>query len=346
MSDHGVHTCLVLEPGGAARVLASSKLTDISKLRAEPNTIVWLDIADPQDADIDLLQREFDLHPLAVEDLRKRKQRPKVDTYPDQHIVVTYEIRKPSRAGHTGHTGSAGRAGRAGRDFDLGEIHMIAAPATLVSVHWGPSPSIADIHQRVQQRVSGVGHSVGGVLYAILDAVVDGYFPLLDQLSDRIDRLENRIIAGQQTQTTLREVLTIKRELLDLRRVLAPQRDVANKLLRRDVELIEDAVAPYFQDLYDHLVRVLDQLDLYRDLINSTLDANLSVTSNNLNAVMKRLTAFTVVIMLPTLVASIYGMNFRGMPGLESPIGFWISVVVMVLLVALSAAYFRAKDWF
>ena len=330
MSDRGVHTCLVLEPGGTSRVLASSNLGDISKLRAEPDTIVWLDIADPQDDDIGLLQREFDLHPLAVEDLRARRQRVKIDTYANLHVVVAYETRKP----------------RGGRSFDLGELHLIAAPDSLVSIHWGASPSIEDVRQRVQQRGDRVGHSVGAVLYAVLDTVVDGYFPLLDRLSDRIDRLEDRIVRGEQGGTTLRDVLAIKRELLELRRVLAPQRDVANALLRRDVALIDDHAAPYYQDLYDHLVRVLDQLDLYRDLIGSTLDANLSVTSNNLNEVMKRLTAFTVVIMLPTLVASIYGMNFRGMPGLDSPLGFWISIGVMVLLAVLAAAYFRAKDWF
>ncbi|HEX5395501.1 MAG TPA: magnesium/cobalt transporter CorA [Candidatus Limnocylindria bacterium] len=330
MSDRGVPTCLVLEPGGTTRVLASSSLDDISKLRAERDTIVWLDIADPQDDDIGLLQREFDLHPLAVEDLRTRRQRVKIDTYPNLHVVVAYETRKPRR----------------GRSFELGELHLIAAPDSLVSIHWGASPSIEDVRQRVGQGASSVGHSVGGVLYAILDTVVDGYFPLLDRLSDRIDRLEDRIVSGQQGGTTLRDVLAIKRELLELRRVLAPQRDVANALLRRDVALIDDRAAPYFQDLYDHLVRVLDQLDLYRDLIGSTLDANLSVTSNNLNEVMKRLTAFTVVIMLPTLIASIYGMNFRGMPGLDSPLGFWMSIGAMVLLGALAAAYFRARDWF
>jgi magnesium transporter len=331
MTDRGTHTCLVLKPGGSSRTLQAGELDDISALRAQADTIIWLDIADPQDADIDLLQREFDLHPLAIEDLRTRRQRPKVDTYPGQHVIVSYEIRKAQRSTRT---------------FDLGEIHLFAAPDSLVSVHWGASPAIEDIRDRVQQRADSVGHSVGALLYAILDTVVDGYFPLLDRLSDRIDKLEDRIVSGQQGRTTLREVLAIKRELLELRRVLAPQRDVANKLLRRDVELIDDRAAPYYQDLYDHLVRVLDQLDLYRDLIASTLDANLSVTSNNLNEVMKRLTAFTVVIMLPTLVASIYGMNFRAMPGLASPLGFWLSLAAMALLAVLAAAYFRAKDWF
>lgn len=331
MSDSGTRTCLVLDPDGTSRKLDSAGLEQISDLRATPDTLVWLDIGDPQEEDIALLEREFELHPLAIEDLRKRRQRPKVDTYPGQHVLVAYEVR-------------GSRRGRAG--VDLGELHLFAAPQQLISVHWGGSPTIEDVRGRLGLRVGAVGRTVGAVLYAILDAAVDGYFPLLDRLSDRIDALEDRIVAAQQTPETLREVLAIKRELLELRRVLAPMRDVANHLLRRDVELLDDEAAPYYQDLYDHLVRVLDQLDLYRDLVASTLDANLSVTSNNLNTVMKRLTAITVVLMLPTLVASVYGMNFRAMPGLDSPAGFWLSVVAMLALALAAGAYFVAKDWF
>jgi len=141
-------------------------------------------------------------------------------------------------------------------------------------------------------------------------------------------------------------VLTIKRELLELRRILAPQRDIANALLRRDVELIGDAEAPYYQDLYDHLLRVLDALDLYRDLVASALDANLSVTNNSLNAVMKRLTAFTVLLMVPTLIAGIYGMNFQYMPELRLHYGYFITLGVMALSIVGIGAYFKARDWF
>ena len=334
-----MRTCLVLQPDGSSRTLDDASLEQISDLRATPDTVVWLDIGDPTEDDIGLLEREFDLHPLAIEDLRKRRQRPKVDTYPGQHVVVAYEVRGSRRG--------PGRAARRGRSaVDLAELHLFAAPQQLISVHGGPSPSLEDVAGRLRQRAGAVGRTVGAVLYAILDAAVDGYFPLLDRLSDRIDALEDRIVASQQTPETLREVLALKRELLELRRVLAPMRDVANHLLRRDVELLDDEAAPYYQDLYDHLVRVLDQLDLYRDLVASTLDANLSVTSNNLNAVMKRLTAFTVVLMLPTLVASIYGMNFRAIPGLDSPAGFWLSLVFMLALAVAAGAYFIAKDWF
>jgi len=153
-------------------------------------------------------------------------------------------------------------------------------------------------------------------------------------------------IGGQGGTTALREVLAIKRELLELRRVLGPMRDVANVMLRRDNDLIEEKALPYFQDLYDHLVRVLDQVDLYRDLVASTLEANLAVTSNALNAIMKRLTAFTVLLMVPTLIAGIYGMNFRFMPELAQQWGYPAALLAMVASVVLLGLFFRGKGWF
>ena len=169
---------------------------------------------------------------------------------------------------------------------------------------------------------------------------------LLDRLSDKIEDLEDRILAGGQDGDTLRLILGLKRELLELRRSLSPQRDVANALLRRDLPLVDDASAPYFQDLYDHLVRVLDQLDLQRDLLASALEANLSVTSNNLNEVVKRLTAFTVILMVPTLIAGVYGMNFRFMPELSSPLGYPFALGVMAVAMIGAAVFFKRNGWF
>ncbi len=324
----------MLQHDGTLRQVDQGHLDQLDRLLEEPGNLVWLDITDPRPEDVRLLQGELKLHALAVEDLEKRRQRPKIDTYRDQHVIVTYEIR------------TDGSGTRPATDFDLAELHLFASARHLVSVHWGASPALEDVRERFEERVAAVGHSIGALLYAILDAVVDGYFPLLDRLSDRIDALEDDIVNGQQGSSTLREVLTIKRELLELRRVLAPQREVANALLRRHVEELDDEAAPYYQDLYDHLVRVLDALDLYRDLVTSALDANLSVTSNTLNAVMKRLTAFTVVLMLPTLVASFYGMNFTALPGLHSPLALAITVAAMLVMMVGTAVYFKAKDWF
>jgi magnesium transporter len=331
MTNETGRTCLARLPGGEIRALAETEYGEIDTLRAQADTLVWLDIASPTAKDLALLRDEFDLHPLAQEDVEKRRQRPKIDTYGAQQMVVTYEVLPPAAKD---------------RVFELGELHIFVGPGYLVSLRWEASPAMNDVEARLRHRPDAVARTPGSLLYTILDAVVDGYFPLLDRLADRIEELEDRILEGGQTHGTLRVILDLKRDLLELRRSLSPQRDVANGLLRRDLPLVDDASAPYFQDLYDHLVRVLDQLDLQRDLLASALEANLSVTSNNLNAVMKRLTAFTVIIMLPTLIAGIYGMNFHFMPELSSPLGYPFALGVMAVAMIGAAIFFRRNDWF
>ncbi|MGI8872515.1 MAG: magnesium/cobalt transporter CorA [Candidatus Limnocylindria bacterium] len=318
-------------PTGEVHVVEDGELERIGELRQPEGGFVWVDVVDPTPPQLDHLAREFMLHPLALEDLQKRRQRPKVDNYPDQHVIVAYDVAFTPRGGP---------------GFELREVHLFAGPGYVLTVRWGQSDALDGVVARFRKRADAIGRSVGGLLYAILDAVVDNYFPLLDRLNEQIDELEEAIVAGRSGAQTLREVLAIKRELLDLRRVLAPMRDVANALLRRDVKLIDDEAVPYYQDLYDHLVRVLDQLDLDRDLVASALDANMSMTANTLNGVMKRLTAYTVVLMVPTLIAGIYGMNFHNMPELSWPFGYVSALAVMALLMIGIAAYFRARDWF
>lgn len=331
MEGHPNRTCLARLPDGELLVLGPEDLATIDGLRAKPDHVVWLDIVSPTADDLALLRDEFDVHPLAMEDLEKRKQRPKIDTYGAQQMLVSYEIVPAIDETRT---------------FDLSELHIFTGQGYLISVRWQASPAIEDVDRRFRQGADNVGRTVGALLYAILDAVVDEYFPLLDRLSDLIEDLEDRILAGGQASDTLRNILSLKRDLLELRRNLSPQRDVANALLRRDLALVDDASAPYFQDLYDHLIRVLDQLDLQRDLLASALEANLSVTSNNLNAIMKRLTAFTVILMVPTLIAGIYGMNFHFMPELSWPLGYPVALLVMLGTMVGAAFFFRARDWF
>jgi magnesium transporter len=330
-SSRSSRLALALLPDGSLETLEESAFEGIDRLVSRRNTLVWLDIGDPSGEDLELLRREFDLHDLAVEDLRKRRQRPKVDTYPGHHVIVVYEA-------------LASRDSM--RSFDLGELHLFAGRGFLVSVHWGPSPVIEAVRERFQQRVSAIGPNAGWLLYAVLDTSVDGYFPLLDRISEEIDSLEDRILDGAGNRVLLREVLGLKRQLLELRRILGPMRDVANQLLRREVEFLDDEALPYYQDLYDHLVRVLDSLDLYRDLVGATVDAHESVTTNALNQIVKRLTAVTVLLMVPTLIAGIYGMNFDYMPELRLQLGYYGILLLMLVIVLGLAWYMRRRGWF
>lgn len=325
-------TCLVLEDGRVRR-MEESELASIDQLRSKPATLVWLDLERPAAADFELLREEFGVHPLAIEDLQRQGQRAKLDTYDEQHVIVAYEVRGVPDTLEQ-------------RREAFSEIHLFAGPGYLISVRFGDSPAIEQTKSRFEMRSDTIGASVGALLYAVLDTVVDGYFPIIDELNDRVDELEAQLFGDTTDSDGLRRLLGLKRTMLELRRVVAPLRDVTNALLRREVPIIDERAVPYLNDLYDHLVRVIDSLDLLRDLVSATLDANLAATNNSLNAVMKRLTAFTVVIMLPTLVAGIYGMNFRAMPEITWPYGYPMALALMAALVIAAVAYFRRHGWF
>ncbi|MCC6175219.1 MAG: magnesium/cobalt transporter CorA [Chloroflexi bacterium] len=326
--------CLVRHPDGSVHEQPAERLSDIDSLIATPNTMTWLAMRNPSAANLDLLHNELSVHALALEDVRKRHQRPKFDLYPDQHVLVMYEALRPADA-NDGDSPA----------FELGELHLLGGPGWMVSVQWHDSPAIEAGVTRFGRRENGAGPSAGAWLYTVFDAAADSYFPILDDMAERMDALEDQVLTGDGGRESLREILAIKRQLLELRRVLGPMRDTANALLRRDLEVVDAAVEPYFQDLYDHLVRILDQLDLYRDLLASVLDARLTVTSNSLNAIMKRLTAFTVILMVPTLIAGIYGMNFVHMPELEWQLGYPLALGLMVLAIIGALTWFRRRDW-
>ena len=317
---------LVRRPNGSVEELPAERIDEIDQITAIAGSLVWVGTRNPDDRLIADLQREFDLHPLAVEDMRKRGQRPKLDAYENAHMVVAYEVVPDA--------------------VKLSEVHLFVGTGWLLSAHWGQTPMIDAARRRFTSGQAGAPSSVGEMLYTVLDAAVDSFFPELDRMSERIDALEDGILAGDAAREGLAEMLALKRRLLELRRVLAPMRDLANALLRRDLEIVDAASAPYYQDLYDHLVRVLDQLDLYRDLLATVLDARLTVASNNLNAIMKRLTAFTVVLMVPTLIAGVYGMNFDSMPELDWPLGYPFALALMGVAIVASVTWFRRRGWF
>jgi magnesium transporter len=318
---------LVRHPDGRVEELPAARIGEVGPLVRRSDTLVWVSATTPSEEDVAAFGREFGLHPLAIEDLRRRQQRPKLDAYEGQYLIVGYEAILGVGGG-------------------LSEIHLFFGVDWLLSVHWTPTPTLDAVRRRFGSEPEGNTDTPGELLYLLLDAAVDSYFPVLDELSDRIDALEDRVLEGEAEPESLREILDLKRRLLELRRVLAPMRDVANALLRRDIQEITLPTLPYYQDLYDHLVRVIDQLDLYRDLLATVLDARMSVVGNSLNVIVKRLTAFTVLLMVPTLIAGIYGMNFRAMPEISWSLGYPFALGLMLLSVVVAALFFWRRGWF
>lgn len=292
----------------------------------DPAIRLWVDLEDASEETLAEVGDALGIHELVLEDMAHRNQRAKVEhTDGTMHLVLfalTYTNRVHAH-----------------------EIDIVVGERFLVSSHppgWRPAETI-DLARR------GIGHYLSEgtdfLLYAIVDPIVDGYFPLMDHLSDEIDGLEDQVVA-QPSKPVLERLFRIRRELLRVRHTVSPEREILNQLTNRENPLIAPARILYFRDVYDHLIRVTDELDTHRELVSGALEAYLSTVNNGLSDVMKRLTAVTAVLAGIGAVAGIFGMSEAGSAlALHQEPGFWL-VASLVALVGVSVfLYFRHIDW-
>lgn len=299
----------------------------ISELRRQPGTLLWLDVTDAGPGELAMLGEEFGFHELALEDVLRRHQRPKCDAYERYYFLVVYAIRA------------------AGRGVETHELQMFWGPNYLVTLHHRPLALIDEARKRWQAGVNRPGGDVATLVYSLLDSLVDAYMQVQDTIAERIEGLEERIYPRTDA-AVVTDLFELRKTVLRLRRLLAPTRDVLNEIIRRDLPLYPEAMRPYFVDVYDHTLRVLESLDSYRDLLAAALDMYLSAVSNQLNQTVKRMTALTLIVMVPTLVAGIYGMNFTPLwPNVDAPGGFWFAIGLMVVCVAIGLLWARRADW-
>jgi magnesium transporter len=301
---------------------------DISELIRQPGQFVWFDVQDPQESDAALLREEFGFHPLAIEDATRHHERPKVDQYDGYYLLVFYAL---------SYSDDLGRLVTQPMNLFIGANY-------LVSVHHGPMPALEATIQRWRRNEEGITWDVGTLLYALLDAIVDDYFPVIDRLAERVGTIEEQIFEHFDP-SAMQAVFTLKRDLLSVRRIVAPERDVLNILIRREVPIFSAGAVVYLQDVYDHLIRVTDSIDTYRDLLSSALDAFLSVQSNQLNQIVKVLTITSIVLMACALIAGIYGMNFEYMPELSWRYGYPFALGLMALISVALVLFFRWRRW-
>lgn len=290
----------------------------------------WLDISNPESEEVDLVAQELELHPLAVEDARHGHQRPKIDQYETHYFIVFYALEAPSPGVVNYH-----------------EVAIFVVANAIVTVHQGDFTA----RQLVEKRfVEGKIPTSGLLLHALLDTMVDQYFEVVDQYGERIDLLEQFVAeeAGpnlHRAHGPLRELFLVKRDLLELRKTIAPERDVLQVLVRGDIrELRETGKRAYFQDVYDHILRVTDEIDTFRELSSNVIDAYLAAASNRLNEVLKVLTSVATVLLVLTLITGFFGQNWEAIP-YESVTLFWLSVGLMVVAAVAIAAYFRRRGW-
>jgi magnesium transporter len=319
-----INVVLHAGPNGA---LAEIPVDHLSEAVAKDKATVWVDVVNPTADEISRIGKEFGFHPLALEDVERGGQRPKMDQYDGYQFIVFYGL-----------TTEDGRVTSHEVDIFLGKHSM-------VTFHGSDLRVVTETAERWKANVAAMGNrGTGFLLYSLLDSLVDGYFPVLDVIAEQADSLEETVLLHGQPGLQA-EILQLRRDLLMIRRVVGPERDVMNVLVRRDPPLFSQREIIYFQDVYDHLLRVTDSVDIDRDMLSSVLDANLSMVSYTLNIVVKRLTASSIILMSITLIAGIYGMNFVHMPELDWRYGYPFALLLMVVVAVAEISIFRRIGW-
>jgi magnesium transporter len=297
----------------------------IGGLIADGKTRVWIDLTDPEPAVVQRVAACVGLHPLVAEDIIERNERAKVEMVDEIiHLVMYALTRKKATERHE-------------LDFALGNQFLLSVhPAA-----WDPTKA----HQLKIGLPAILERGADFLLWALVDSVVDGYFPVFDTLADEIDGLQDDVV-NNAVPATLEHVFRLKTELVSLRHVIAPSREVFSRLTSREFDLIGDAQVFYFRDVYDHLIRLTDEFDSFRELAAGTLEVYLSTINNNLSVIMKRLTGVTVVLAGIAALGGLFGMSEAG-PALagQEPLGFWIIVVGSIILGAIAVWLLRRIDW-
>lgn len=306
------------------KIFNSEEISECCKVDSK---IVWVDVNDPTSRDFEELAREFNFHPLSIEDCRNEHQRPKVEEYPGYYFIVLYEAELVE-----------------GQHLELRELNIFLGKNYVVTVHANPIRGTKRAERLWQEWKDLAERGTGLLAYLLIDPIVDDYMPLLDTLSDKLDDIEDQIFTDFQPEA-IEHLFRIKKQLVFLRRSITPLRDVFNTLLRREQPIFSRETHIYFQDVFDHLIRVTDTIDTLRDVLNSTMDAYLSISSNRMNTVMKQLTAISTILMSVTLVASVYGMNFEQMPELKWQFGYTGALASMLIIGLVIYFFFRRIRW-
>jgi magnesium transporter len=294
--------------------------------RADAN--LWFHFDAPTEEELRFLQEDLKIHHLTLEDVVKQNQRPKIESFEDYVYIAIHPLMHSKKW-----------------QIEPSELDLLLGRHWIVSVHYGPLPGLIE-NSHVHERLgNALDRGSDFLLYTLVDLVVDSYFPILDEIEDEIDSLEDRLLARARSADMSR-LLAFKRSLVHVRRAVGPQREVFNQLTRHEFPFVRPENLVYFRDVYDHLLRITEELDSLRDILSSALEVHLASTSNQLNVTMKRLTAWGTIFVVITAIAGIYGMNFRFMPELEWRYGYFAVISGMVLISLALYFYFKKRGYF
>jgi magnesium transporter len=293
----------------------------------DEHALVWIDVVNPGAGEGEFLREQLGFHPLAVEDCLRGRQRAKLDRFPGYLFMVMYAAAiNPERS-----------------RVAFNELHIFVGRHFVVTVR---DRGMREVRQTIARwRASPeVLPSSGALVHALIDTLVDDYFPIVDHFAERVGQLESELSGGNQHDLMTR-TLELRRELLLFRKVVSPERDMLGTILRRELIFLSPELQPYFQDVRDHVFRITEEIDTLRDLLSTTVEAQMSIASNQLNEVLRMMTAWSIILMSMTLIAGVYGMNFVNMPELEWRWGYFAALALMLAIGGMLFQFFRRRRW-
>jgi magnesium transporter len=316
--------CVAYQDG---RKLADIQPSQIHAYVSRPECFVWVALYEPSHEELDAMQEEFDLHPLAVEDARHGHQRPKIEEYGDSLFAVLHLIETESD------------------ELKVGEVAVFVGSNYVLSVRSGSEHGFTEVRARCEREPELLRHGSGFVLYAIMDAVVDRYFPVLDALEVELDEIERRIFTSRDNRAIIEALYSLKQKLMDLKHAVGPLLEATGKLYGGRVPQHCSRLQDYFRDVYDHLIRLNQSTDAAREMLTTAMSVNMSQLTIQENEVTKRLAAYAALVAVPTMVAGIYGMNFEYMPELTWRYGYFVAVGIMAVVDGYLFYRFRKAKW-
>ncbi len=316
--------CVAYQNG---RRLADIGIEEIRDYVTRPECFVWVGLLDADDAELEVMRQQFDLHPLAVEDASHGHQRPKIEEY-DQSLFAALHLIQ-----------------RAGDELDVGEIDIFVGENYVLSARRGGEFGFQAVRARCEREPELLQRGSGFVLYALMDAIVDRYFPLLDELEDELDEIESRIFSQLGQARPVIDLYELKQKFTVLKHAVEPLIEVMGKLYGGRVPSMCRGMDEYFRDVNDHLVRLNQAIDSARDLATTAMSVNLALVTIHDNEVTKRFAGYAALVAVPTLIAGIYGMNFDGMPELKWQFGYPFAMGLMLIIDAYLYYRFRQSGW-
>lgn len=312
---------------GEGRRVRAIDLHDPNSLYMEPGQFAWIGLFEPTEAELDILKRRFDLHPLAVEDALKSDQLPKVDVYGDQLFVV-------ARTAHL-----------EGEKIGYGETDIFVGQNHIITVRHGSARAHLELREHLEAAPAQLKHGVDYILHAVLDFIVDGYFPIVDAIEEEVLAMERYALDAFLSRGEVLRIFGLRRELMRFKRVLGPMEEVASRLEHHEMPCVDLDVRPYFRDVYDHVRRVASLVESLRDVLSSVFEASSLMEQQRQGAITRRLAAWAAILAVPTAIAGIYGMNFEVMPELKWRYGYLMVIVAIVAICLFLYTRFKRSKW-